>query len=88
MSTRRADRVRRCFETTDYAYRRPAEAGRDPQRAPHSTIVLFDAPPEPLCRRRHMITDGSRAQLVVMPHVTTRHIDRLCEEPADTGSGS
>ncbi|MEU4770176.1 histidine decarboxylase [Actinosynnema sp. NPDC023794] len=79
------ERVRRCYETTDYAYRRLAELGRDPERAAHSTVVLFDAPPEPLCRRWHMVSDGTRAQLVVMPHVTTGHIDRFCEELADAG---
>lgn len=79
------DRVRHCFETTDYAFERLAEAGRHPERAAHSTVVLFDAPPKRLCRRWHMVTDGSRAQMVVMPHVTTRHIDRLCEELAEAG---
>ncbi|MCE6998417.1 histidine decarboxylase [Saccharothrix sp. S26] len=75
-----AERIRRCHETTDYACRRLAELGRNPQRSPGATVVLFDAPPAALCRRWHMMADETHAQLVVMPHVTTKHIDRLCEE--------
>lgn len=80
-----ADRVRQCHETTDYACRRLAGIGRDPQRSPGATAVLFDAPPEAVCRRWHLNSDGTRAQLVVMPHVTADHIDRLCEELAGAG---
>jgi histidine decarboxylase len=82
-----ADLVRHCFETTEYAYRRLSEIGRNPQRSPGSTIVWFDAPPEPLCRCWHMMCDRTHAQLVVMPHVTADHVDRLCEDLLRVGAG-
>lgn len=31
-------------------------------------------------RKWHLLTEEGRAHLVVMPHVTTEHIDRLCTD--------
>ncbi|MEV0681831.1 histidine decarboxylase [Actinosynnema sp. NPDC050436] len=77
-----ADRARKCHRTAAYAQRELAALGRHPTRARGGTIVLFDAPSSDFCRRWHLVRDESHAALVVMPHVTEQHIDRLCEELA------
>ncbi|MEU4806910.1 pyridoxal-dependent decarboxylase [Actinosynnema sp. NPDC023587] len=77
-----ADRALQCHRTAAHAERELARLGRNPSRARGGTIVLFDAPPQDFCHRWHLVRDESHAALVVMPHVTERHIDRLCAELA------
>ncbi|MBB5954215.1 histidine decarboxylase [Saccharothrix tamanrassetensis] len=77
-----ARRVRHCLEVTGYATRKLAEAGRHPSRAPGGNVVLFDLPPEDVLHRWRLLKHEDRGHLVVMPHVTREHIDRLCADLA------
>ena len=73
-------RVHRCLEVTDHAVRRLEAAGRHPTRAPGGNVVLFDLPPDEVVRKWRLLVQDDRAHLVVMPHVTVQHVDRLCAE--------
>ncbi|MEU4742424.1 histidine decarboxylase [Actinosynnema sp. NPDC023658] len=78
-------RVQRCLEVTDHAVRRLEAAGRHPTRVPGGNVVLFDLPADEVMRKWHLLTDDGRAHLVVMPHVTVQHIDRLCADFREAG---
>ncbi|RKT54616.1 histidine decarboxylase [Saccharothrix australiensis] len=80
-----AERVRHCHRVAAHAVRALAAAGRNPSRARGGTIVRFAAPPEAFCRRWHLPRDEEHAALVVMPHVTEEHVDRLCRELRQAG---
>ncbi|MEU4804940.1 histidine decarboxylase [Actinosynnema sp. NPDC023587] len=80
-----AELVRRCHRTAAHAQRELASIGRNPSRARGGTIVLFDAPAEEVCRRWHLACNERHAALVVMPHVTEQHVDRLCDELRKAG---
>jgi histidine decarboxylase len=73
-----ARRVRHCLEMTDYATERLKTAGRHPARIPGGNVVLFDLPPKEVMRRWHLLEHDGRAHLVLMPHITRPHVDRLC----------
>jgi histidine decarboxylase len=75
-----ARRARRCLEVTGYATRKLAATGRHPTRAPGGNVVLFDLPPDEVLHRWHLLNHEERAHLVVMPHVSPEHIDRLCAD--------
>ncbi|WET81053.1 histidine decarboxylase [Amycolatopsis sp. QT-25] len=77
-----AEQVRQCHRTAAHAQRKLAEIGRNPTRARGGTIVLFDRPSKDFCHRWHLVRDEEHAALVVMPHVTERLVDTLCEELA------
>ncbi|SDZ46458.1 histidine decarboxylase [Amycolatopsis xylanica] len=72
-----AARVHRCLDTAEYAVERLAAAGFRPWRNPASVTVVFERPPEHLCRRWRLSTTGALAQLIAMPHVTRAMIDRF-----------
>jgi histidine decarboxylase len=65
---------------TDHAVRRLTAAGRHPSRVPGSNVVLFDPPSDGVMRKWHLLNEHDRAHLVVMPHVTAEHVDRLCAD--------
>ncbi|MFC9975595.1 histidine decarboxylase [Spirillospora sp. NPDC127200] len=73
-------RARRCLEVADYAERRLAERGADPQRPPHSVVISFRRPSDKTMDAWHLLESGDRTHLIAMPHVTEQHVDRLCQE--------
>ncbi|MFE9750154.1 histidine decarboxylase [Saccharothrix saharensis] len=75
-----ARRVGHCLEVTDHAVRRLAALGRRPSRVPGGNVVLFDLPADDVMRKWHLLNEDDRAHLVVMPHVTADHVDRLCAD--------
>ncbi|MCC8242723.1 histidine decarboxylase [Saccharothrix luteola] len=75
-----ARRVGHCLEVTDHAVRRLTAAGRHPSRVPGSNVVLFDPPTDDVMRKWHLLNQHDHAHLVVMPHVTAEHVDRLCAD--------
>ncbi|CAL9327574.1 Histidine decarboxylase [Streptomyces sp. enrichment culture] len=76
--------VARCQQTAQYATEALAAAGARPERFPGSLTVTFDRPDSSTCATWHLATQGDRAHLVAMPHVTPQAIDMLC---ADLGRG-
>ncbi|MER7833875.1 pyridoxal-dependent decarboxylase [Streptomyces sp. NPDC095602] len=76
--------VARCQQTAQYATEALAAAGARPERFPGSLTVTFDRPDSSTCATWHLATQGDRAHLVAMPHVTPQAVDMLC---ADLGRG-
>jgi len=72
--------VHRCLDNAEYAHRRLAAMGRRPWRHPCSITVVFDRPPQSICRRWHLATTAGIAHLVAMPHVTRDTIDAFCRD--------
>ncbi|MEU5117153.1 histidine decarboxylase [Streptomyces longwoodensis] len=75
-------RVRQCLQMADYATDRLRADGRHPDHLPGTNTVLFDAPAQTVCDRWNLLQVDGQAHLITMPHVTHKHIDRLCKEIA------
>lgn len=73
-------RVRLCMRIADYAAERLEACGTHPTHLAGTCSVVFDAPPEAVCRRWNLLCEEGKAHLIVMPHVMPEHIDRLCTE--------
>ncbi|MBL1079742.1 aminotransferase class I/II-fold pyridoxal phosphate-dependent enzyme [Nocardia sp. 2] len=69
----------RALDLAQYAADRFHEIGMNPLLNPLSVVVVFDRPSEWVCRRFHLATEGARAHIVTVGHVTTAMIDELCE---------
>lgn len=72
--------VDQCQDTAAYAVTALTRAGADPERADGSLTVTFDRPPQPVCRHWRLATQGRRAHLIAMPHVTRHAIDSLSQQ--------
>jgi histidine decarboxylase len=66
------------LDVAAYAERRLAESGRRPWRHPASITVVFDRPSPEVCAKWHLCTEGTRAHIVTVPHVTQSAVDELC----------
>jgi len=76
------DLVHHCLRTADYAHAALARAGADPERVRDGIVVTFDRPAPGVRTRWHLATQGRRAHLVAMPHVTREAVDALCADIA------
>ncbi|WP_320775845.1 pyridoxal-dependent decarboxylase [Streptomyces sp. CRN 30] len=74
------DLVHRCRRTAVYARTALERAGARPERLPEAIAVTFDRPPRDVVDRWHLATQGDRAHLVAMPHVTPEAVDALCRD--------
>ncbi|AEW99844.1 pyridoxal-dependent decarboxylase [Streptantibioticus cattleyicolor] len=72
--------VHRCRRTAAYATEALAAAGAHPERFPGALTVTFDRPGPRTCATWHLATQGDRAHLVAMPHVTPQAVDALCAD--------
>lgn len=73
-----ADNARKALETADYAAKQLADIGLQPVLHPASITVVFDRPSEWICRKYHLATEGRRAHIVTVSHVSREVIDELC----------
>ncbi|MEU7203948.1 histidine decarboxylase [Streptomyces sp. NPDC045470] len=74
------ERIHDCVRTADYATERLRGCGSHPSHLPGTNTVLFDAPEPEVSRQWNLLAVDGRAHLITMPHVTPRHIDRLCAD--------
>ncbi|RMI27969.1 histidine decarboxylase [Nocardia stercoris] len=72
-----ANNARRALDMAEYTAKKLADAGMHPILHPSSIIVVFDRPAEWICRKYHLATEGTRAHIVTVPHVTAQVIDEL-----------
>lgn len=72
-----AHNARRALDMAEYTAEKLADAGLRPELHPSSIIVVFDRPAEWICRKYHLATEGARAHIVTVPHVSERVIDEL-----------
>ncbi|MBF6414022.1 aminotransferase class I/II-fold pyridoxal phosphate-dependent enzyme [Nocardia cyriacigeorgica] len=73
-----AEAAWRSLRNAEYAAGQLAAAGLRPQLHPGSIVVVFDRPAEWVCRKYHLATEGDRAHIVTVPHVTREIIDEMC----------
>jgi histidine decarboxylase len=66
-----------CLDLADYAIAQLNRIHRNAWRYPYSNTVVFDRPSPEVTRYWQLACQGSLSHLIVMPHVTTAHIDRL-----------
>ncbi|NUS43548.1 MAG: aminotransferase class I/II-fold pyridoxal phosphate-dependent enzyme [Mycobacteriaceae bacterium] len=77
-----AANAQRGLDLAEYAAKRLADAGLQPVAAADSVVVVFDRPAEWVCRKYHLATEGDRAHIVTVGHVTEEMIDQLCRAAA------
>ncbi len=79
-----AAQARSALDTAKYAAKQLADIGCNPVLQPRSIIVVFDRPPEWVCRKYHLATQSDRAHVITVPHVTRDIIDSLCRDIGGT----
>jgi histidine decarboxylase len=72
--------VRGALGVAAYAEQRLAQSGCHPWRHPASITVVFDRPSAEICAKWHLCTEGMRAHIVTVPHVTRSAVDELCRD--------
>ncbi|NUS44283.1 MAG: histidine decarboxylase, partial [Mycobacteriaceae bacterium] len=75
-----AANARRALEMAEHTGKRLADAGLNPVLAPDSVVVVFDRPADWVCRKYHLATEGDRAHVVTVGHVSEQVIDELCRD--------
>jgi histidine decarboxylase len=73
-----AENARRTLANAEFAAKKLADIGANPMLLPFSITVVFDRPAEWVCRKYHLATEGERAHIVTVGHVTREVIDELC----------
>lgn len=73
-----AARARTALNTAEFAAKKLADVGANPMLLPLSIVVVFDRPTEWVCHKYHLATEGDRAHIVTVGHVTREVIDELC----------
>ncbi|WP_169813153.1 histidine decarboxylase [Nocardia jejuensis] len=73
-----ARNAHQALDTAEYAAGRLDEAGLHPILLSASITVTFDRPDEWICHKYHLATEGDRAHIVTVPHVTESVIDEMC----------
>jgi histidine decarboxylase len=73
-----AENARRTLANAEFAAKKLAGIGAHPMLLPLSITVVFDRPAEWVCRKYHLATEGERAHIVTVGHVTQQVIDELC----------
>lgn len=68
------------LDVAAYAEKRLADLGMNAWRNPASITVVFDRPNAYLCSKWHLATEGDRAHIVTVPHITTEIIDDFCRD--------
>jgi histidine decarboxylase len=79
-------RVRGCLDVAAYATDRLTAAGLHAWRHPHSNIVVFDRPPDPVVRKWQLAVKDDVAHLIAMPHIDREHVDRLMADLLSPGA--
>lgn len=73
-------RVHACLETAEYAVEKLQGIGLDAWRNPLAITVVFPRPSDAVAEKWQLALEGPIAHLIVMPHVTRRHVDDFARE--------
>lgn len=73
-----AESARTTLANAEFAAKKLDDIGAHPVLLPSSITVVFDRPAEWVCRKYHLATEGDRAHIVTVGHVTREVINELC----------
>jgi histidine decarboxylase len=77
--------VRSCIERAEKAHRRLNAMGRHSFRHSYANTVVFDRPSSAFASRWQLACQGTKAHLLVMPHVTEELLETFFDELASDG---
>lgn len=77
-------KVAQCLANAGYAVDRLRQIGVEAWRNPFAITVVFPRPPEAVLKKWQIAVQGDRAHIILMPHVTRRHVDELVADIAAT----
>lgn len=76
--------VKQCMDVTQYAKTRLDLIGWKSSLNPWSNTIVINKPDDDICDYWSLASEGDKAHIIIMQHVTKKHIDQFIEHLQDT----